>query len=629
MKNKCLLTPAFTILVLVLVSTSFAQFGSLSGRVTDEATSDPIAQASITLSGLYCVWHTNSEGYYSCDSIPAGSYIVSASAAGYFPETFPDSVIVAEGENSPHVDFALSPSGGGTGWISGVVTDDSTGEPIEGATITLSDLDCDCVWYTDSTGHYLCDYVPSGAYIVMACAQGYHCQTHPESVVVVGGQETSGIDFALTLIGGETGGIVGRVTDEQTGLAIIMARVEAIGLDNYCHGVGWSDTGGYYGISSLCPGTYQVIASKDGYAPEAYPDSVMVIGGEFTEGIDFELAPMGEYGSISGWVTNEDTGYPISMAYLVAIGLDNWCWAEAWSDTNGYYLFHNMCPGIYRIDAQALGYVPETYPDSVPVITGQTTYDINFALAPEGGPEFGSISGRITDEQTGVPLPMAEITISGIYCVWYSDTAGYYLCDNLPPGSWVVHAEKDGYQPETYPDSVIVIAGQNTPDIDFALIPVAEYGSISGRVTDETTGLPIPSARLLAIGLDNWCFGEGWSDTGGYYQIPNMCAGIYQVSAQKAGYVDQTYPDSVVVLSGEDTPGIDFELAPLQVGDVTGDGVMDVSDGIFLLNYLFRNGSAPYPLAVGDLNCDGLVDLGDAIRLFNYLYKGGDPPCGR
>lgn len=628
MKAKCLLTLATFFLVLVLSSVSFAQFGSLSGRVTDEATGNPIAEAAITLSGIYCVWYTNSEGYYFCDSIPAGSYIVNASATGYFPETFPDSVMVIEGENTPHVDFALSPSSGGTGWISGLVTDETTGEPIEGASIVLSDLDCDCVWYTDSTGHYLCDYVPAGAYIVSACAQGYYCETYPESVIVLGGEETSGIDFVLTPIAGETGTIVGRVTDEQTGLAIIMARVEAIGLDNYCHGVGWSDTGGYYGIPSLCPGTYQVIASKDGYAPQVYPDSVMVIGGEVTQGIDFELAPMGEYGSLSGWVTDEETGYPISMAYIVAIGLDNYCWAEAWSDTDGYYLFHHLCPGIYRIDAQAQGYVPETFPDSVPVIEGQTTTDINFALAPVGGPEFGSISGRVTDEQTGVPLPMAEITITGIYCVWHSDTAGYYICHDLPPGSYEVNAQKDGYQPEAYPDSVIVIAGENTPNIDFTLIPMFEYGSISGRVTDQRTGLPLPMARLLAIGLDNWCFGEGWSDTGGYYQIPDMCAGIYQVSAQKPGYVDQTYPDSVVVLWGEDTPGIDFDLSPLGAGDVTGDGAIDIGDGVFLLNYLYKNGSPPNPLDAGDVNCDGLVDLGDVVYLVNYLYKGGDPPCG-
>jgi hypothetical protein len=30
----------------------------------------------------------------------------------------------------------------------------------------------------------------------------------------------------------------------------------------------------------------------------------------------------------------------------------------------------------------------------------------------------------------------------------------------------------------------------------------------------------------------------------------------------------------------------------------------------------------------GDLNCDGLMDLSDVLHLLNYLYRGGPPPCG-
>lgn len=32
--------------------------------------------------------------------------------------------------------------------------------------------------------------------------------------------------------------------------------------------------------------------------------------------------------------------------------------------------------------------------------------------------------------------------------------------------------------------------------------------------------------------------------------------------------------------------------------------------------------------ANGDVNCDGLVDLADIVYNINYLYKGGPPPCG-
>jgi hypothetical protein len=61
-------------------------------------------------------------------------------------------------------------------------------------------------------------------------------------------------------------------------------------------------------------------------------------------------------------------------------------------------------------------------------------------------------------------------------------------------------------------------------------------------------------------------------------------------------------------------------------GDCNGDGIIDVADPIYLLNYLYKNGPVPDPLDNGDCNCDQTVDLGDAVYLLNYLFKGGSSP---
>jgi hypothetical protein len=61
-------------------------------------------------------------------------------------------------------------------------------------------------------------------------------------------------------------------------------------------------------------------------------------------------------------------------------------------------------------------------------------------------------------------------------------------------------------------------------------------------------------------------------------------------------------------------------------GDANGDGVIDIADAIYLLNYLFKGDPPPDPLEAGDANCDGVVELGDAIYLLNYLFKGGPEP---
>jgi parallel beta-helix repeat protein len=69
-------------------------------------------------------------------------------------------------------------------------------------------------------------------------------------------------------------------------------------------------------------------------------------------------------------------------------------------------------------------------------------------------------------------------------------------------------------------------------------------------------------------------------------------------------------------------------IRPLICGDSNLDGIIDVGDVVFLINYLFRGGDPPLPMAVGDVNCNDTVDVGDVVFLINYLYVGGPPPCG-
>jgi hypothetical protein len=61
-------------------------------------------------------------------------------------------------------------------------------------------------------------------------------------------------------------------------------------------------------------------------------------------------------------------------------------------------------------------------------------------------------------------------------------------------------------------------------------------------------------------------------------------------------------------------------------GDVTGDGLVDASDVIYLLNYLFKGGPAPVPFERGDVTNDGEVSASDIVYLLSYLYRGGPPP---
>jgi hypothetical protein len=62
-------------------------------------------------------------------------------------------------------------------------------------------------------------------------------------------------------------------------------------------------------------------------------------------------------------------------------------------------------------------------------------------------------------------------------------------------------------------------------------------------------------------------------------------------------------------------------------GDCNGDGAINISDVVIIINYVFIGGNPPDPFIMGDPNCDDAVNVSDAVYLINYIFIGGPPPC--
>lgn len=62
-------------------------------------------------------------------------------------------------------------------------------------------------------------------------------------------------------------------------------------------------------------------------------------------------------------------------------------------------------------------------------------------------------------------------------------------------------------------------------------------------------------------------------------------------------------------------------------GDANSDLSVNIGDGVYLINFVFRSGPAPEPLESGDANYDGDSNVGDAVYLINYVFKSGMEPC--
>ncbi|MDO8508679.1 MAG: dockerin type I repeat-containing protein [Nanoarchaeota archaeon] len=58
-------------------------------------------------------------------------------------------------------------------------------------------------------------------------------------------------------------------------------------------------------------------------------------------------------------------------------------------------------------------------------------------------------------------------------------------------------------------------------------------------------------------------------------------------------------------------------------GDANHDEQLDLSDVVYLLNWLFKGGEAPNCLNQADVNSDGKIDMSDAITILDYLYADG------
>ncbi|HEQ98746.1 MAG TPA: hypothetical protein ENO22_05330 [candidate division Zixibacteria bacterium] len=64
-----------------------------------------------------------------------------------------------------------------------------------------------------------------------------------------------------------------------------------------------------------------------------------------------------------------------------------------------------------------------------------------------------------------------------------------------------------------------------------------------------------------------------------------------------------------------------------ECGDANNDANVNVSDAVWIINFVFIGGEEPQPvLACGDANNDATVNISDAVWLINYVFVGGGPP---
>lgn len=64
----------------------------------------------------------------------------------------------------------------------------------------------------------------------------------------------------------------------------------------------------------------------------------------------------------------------------------------------------------------------------------------------------------------------------------------------------------------------------------------------------------------------------------------------------------------------------------IKPGDANGDSRLNLSDIIYFVNYIFKNGPEPVNKQMADVNVDCVIDLQDLLNVVNYVFKGGPSP---
>lgn len=219
-------------------------------------------------------------------------------------------------------------------------------------------------------------------------------------------------------------------------------------------------------------------------------------------------------GTITGKVSDKQKGTPIVGATIKVIDSNGATKASISTDSGGMYSVITD-PGSYGLWVFPLkDYQADS--TTVTVSSGATTvYDFTLiSTAP------GTIKGKVTDKQTGMPL--AGATVSTGSGSAQTDSAGIYSL-TVKPGVWNVSVSLNGYEATSI--SVTVVSEVSTTE-DIALVK-----AVPGNITGKVTGLdnkPVAGATVSAESVTTV------TDAAGNYTLSNVLSGQTTIKAWAA-----------------------------------------------------------------------------------------------
>jgi hypothetical protein len=350
----------------------------------------------------------------------------------------------------------------------------------------------------------------------------------------------------------------------------------------------------------------------------------------FLQGI-FTLAQTGD-AFISGRMTDEKTGEPLVKAFLMADNLEGRN-LVARTDSSGFYQLDKLSEGRYELSAFAFGYYLKIYPETLEVSVGDTIVGVDFKLYTM---PTGSISGRVTDSLTGVPIAFTRIFVHNMdgceKALAFSDSLGYYTINKLQVGFYRATAFAKGYKPLKYSTPIEVKTDSITSEINFQMKKNGNQreGKIFGQVKEEESGLGLPLAIIIAYSVSPYPDYEqiAITDEDGKYVLEDLPIMSFKVLGTCSGYISEYYKEALLEENAFDvTPtssNIDFTLSKTQ------EGFLNLGGRITSEGEPLRNASVYAYSEAGEIAASSISDSAgeyiiDELLPGNYLLLTTSP----
>ncbi|MGB1318031.1 MAG: choice-of-anchor B family protein, partial [Flavobacteriales bacterium] len=154
---------------LFIVNVNYERAARIQGNVTNFDTGNPLNGVLIEVVGANLNESTDLFGFYASGTEAAGTYDVTFAKGGFLPQTI-SGVSLVNGEVEI-LDVALTPDTPFN--LSGLVSEEGTGDPIEGATLQFTNPFFDIELDSDASGNYTDNAFFAGQYEVTVAAWGY------------------------------------------------------------------------------------------------------------------------------------------------------------------------------------------------------------------------------------------------------------------------------------------------------------------------------------------------------------------------------------------------------------------------------------------------------------------------